>query len=665
MVFEFLKDLVIIFGISAVVVYTLGRLRVPSIIGFLLAGVIMGPHGFGLIGSVHEVEVFAEIGVILLMFTIGLEFSLKHLLMLRTAVLGGGFLQVAASVALIGALAVFVFQDTLRIALFDGALVALSSTAIVIKLLMDRAEINSPHGRSIVGILIFQDLCVVPFMLLIPILAGTGGSMQDILITMIKAAMVIGAVIASSRWGVPHLLHQVVRTKSRELFVITIILLCIGTALLTWELGLSLALGAFLAGIVISESDYAAQAISDVVPFKESFTGLFFISIGMLMDLRFLGHNLHLILPVVITILALKILSGTLAAYAIGQTVRHSVMTGFYLSQIGEFSFILAQSGKAQGLMTEDLYQVFLSASVLTMLATPLMVALSSPVSSWLVSRKLLGRFDRSQRGVAKDSYPKKKSGHVIIVGFGINGRNLARVLRESEIPYVILELNSNTVKAMKKKGEPIYFGDGTSPEILRKLRIHAARMLVIAISDAAATRRIVQVARREHPGIQILVRTRYVAEVDDLKELGANEVIPEEFETSVEIFSRVLSQYGLSGDAINDHVEKVRKDSYRMLRGLDLPRKELADHYEFLKGLSTETYRIPENCAADGRSLQEIQLRSRTGATIIAVQRALMIYQNPSPDFVFRAGDIILLIGDRESIDGAINYIGTTGRKS
>ncbi|HWR89822.1 MAG TPA: TrkA C-terminal domain-containing protein, partial [Dissulfurispiraceae bacterium] len=225
--------------------------------------------------------------------------------------------------------------------------------------------------------------------------------------------------------------------------------------------------------------------------------------------------------------------------------------------------------------------------------------------------------------------------------------------------------LNSNTVKAMKKKGEPIYFGDGTSPEILRKLRIHAARMLVIAISDAAATRRIVQVARREHPGIQILVRTRYVAEVDDLKELGANEVIPEEFETSVEIFSRVLSQYGLSGDAINDHVEKVRKDSYRMLRGLDLPRKELADHYEFLKGLSTETYRIPENCAADGRSLQEIQLRSRTGATIIAVQRALMIYQNPSPDFVFRAGDIILLIGDRESIDGAIDYIGTTGRKT
>lgn len=654
---EFLKTLFIVFGTSAIVVFILGRLKIPSIVGFLLAGVIMGPYGFELISDVHIVEVLAEIGVILLLFTIGLEFSLGNLYALRYTVFGGGHIQVLMTTGIIALISYFFFQQTMNAALFHGFLVSLSSTAIVIKLLFDRGEVTTPYGNTSVGILIFQDLCVVPLMLLVPILAGKGGGAGDIALIMVKATVVVVTVLFIARWGVPLVLHQVVHSKSRELFVISIMLICIGTALLTFELGLSLALGAFLAGIVISESEYASQAISDVLPIKESFIGLFFISIGMLMNLDFFGQHFLFILGIVAMIFLVKVFTSGVAAYVIGQSLKNSFQTGLYLSQVGEFSFILAVAGKMYGLITEDLYQLFISATILTMFITPFTVAASSSVSTWLVSRRMLRRFDSSQRGVEHETYPAKED-HVIIVGFGVNGSNLARVLKASEIPYVILELNINAVKAMKKKGEPIHYGDGTSLEILHKLSIQNARILVIAISDAAATRKIVQVARRENPSLNIIVRTRYVLEVEDLKKVGANEVIPEEFETSVEIFSRVLHHYNMPRNLVNEYIEKIRSDSYKMLRALKLPGKHLAEREEFLTGLGNETYLIKKDSRVDNHSLEEINLRAQTGATIIAIQRKDKIHHNPSPDFVLQAGDVVLLVGEKENIDRAIAYI-------
>jgi CPA2 family monovalent cation:H+ antiporter-2 len=479
---DFLKSLVIIFGLSAFVVFILGRLRVSSIVGFLVAGAILGPHGFSFIEDVHKVELLAEIGVILLMFTIGLEFSMKNLMMLRSQVLGGGLLQVILTTGAVILLSFFILKQGLNEAVFDGFLVALSSTAIVIKLLMDRAEINAPHGRASVGILIFQDLCVVPFMLFVPVLAGDGGGIKEITFTMFKAAIVVGIVLFAARWAVPHMLHEVVRTRSRELFVITIILLCIGTAFLTSKLGLSLALGAFLAGIVISESEYASQAISDILPFKESFMGLFFISVGMLMNTGFFVDNIFTIIMVVVGILILKSITGMISAAAAGQSMRVSVQTGFYLSQIGEFSFVLALAGKEAGLLTENAYQMFLSASVFTMLLTPFIIRVSPTMSGWVVSRLPFKSLERLRRRKEKQAFPAKKSGHVIIVGFGLNGSNLAKVLKESGIPYVVLEMNVNTVRNMKERGEPIYYGDGRSVEILNKVGVRRGEGIVVAI---------------------------------------------------------------------------------------------------------------------------------------------------------------------------------------
>ncbi len=657
MEFEFLKTLVIIFGVSAFVVFVLQKLKVPSVVGFLTAGVVLGPHGFGIVRRVHEVELLAEVGVILLLFVIGLEISLRNLKRIRSTILGGGLSQVLLTLVAATAIA-YPFLGKWSASLFTGFLISLSSTAIVMKMMFDRGEMDSPHGRLSMGILIFQDLCVVPFMLLIPILSGHQVSGSGVLWTLMKSAGILLAVILSARWLVPFLLHQIVRTRSRELFVITIILLCLGTALLTSSLGLSLALGAFLAGLVVSESEYAYQAISDILPFKDSLNGLFFISVGMLMNLTFLNENLAVTLCIVSIICLLKTVTGFLSVYWLGHPARVSVQTGLHLAQIGEFSFVLAVAGKSAGLITENLYQLFLSAAVWTMVLTPFVLRAAPGISAWMSSKKLLERLDRMKRRTEKEGFPARREGHVIIVGFGLNGRNLAEVLKEASVPYVVLEINNETVIETKKKGEPIFYGDGTSPEILHKLGIATARMLVIAISDPASTRRIVQVARKENPRLYIIVRTRYTAEVEDLLKLGANEVIPEEFETSIEIFARVLHHYQIPKNLLMEQVEKIRSGSYEVLRRLELPSRALPEKCEILLDIDTETYLITNRSYASGRSIKELRIRSTTGATVIAAKRGNEIIPSPGLEFTFAPGDVIYLIGSKESLSKAFTML-------
>lgn len=656
MEYEFLKSLEVIFVASAVVILLLYKLKIPSLVGFIISGIIIGPYGIGIVKDTHFIQILAEIGVILLLFTIGIEFSMAKLVRIKKAVLGGGGIQVLLTIA-VSALFTYIAIKDVNKSVFFGFLYALSSTAIVLKVLSEKGEIDSPHGRTMVGILIFQDLCIVPLMMLIPVLSGDLIDILDISIKMGKALLIIGIVLLSARWVVPLFLHQVVRTKSRELFLSTIILLCLGIALITSKFGLSLALGAFMAGLIISESEYAHQAISDILPFKDSFMGLFFVSIGMLMNIEFVFNNVLKIATIVLFIFGLKIITGTVSALIIGAPFRSSLYAGIGLAQIGEFSFVLAIAGKASGLITEDFYQIFLSSSIVTMILTPFILQIAPAASDWTVSRGIFKKISRLQRISASESFPKMKHDHVIIIGFGINGRNLATVLREAEIPYVVLEMNSDTVKEMKKKAEPIYFGDGTSKEILHKLWIQKARLLVIAISDPASTRRIVSIARQENPDIYIIVRTRYIIEVDDLKRLGANEVIPEEFETSIEIFSRVLHQYSFPRNIILDMVEKIRSNSYTALRNIEVPKRHLFEEYEWLPEIEMDGYRIPDGSHLSEKSIKELQVRKKSGVTVIAVRRDQKIHINPEPDFVFKAGDIVLFTGDKESMHNALKY--------
>ncbi len=650
----FLKDLVIIFACSALAIYFLHKFRVPSIVGFIAAGIIIGPYGLGLIENMREVEILAEIGVVLLLFVIGIEFSMAEFIRLRKpATLGGGFQVILTAAVTAGA--TFWLSGNIRLSLFMGFLVALSSTAIVLKMLMERGETDSPQGRSMVGVLIFQDLCVVPMMLVTHFLSGAGGGFSELALALFKASVIVAVVLVGARWAVPLMLHRLVRTKSTELFTISIIFTCLGIALLTAKFGLSLALGAFLAGLVISDSEYAYEATAKVLPFKDSFLGLFFVSVGMLIDLRYILGQISTVALAAAIVFVVKALIATSVVYAVQRSPRVAAVSGLGLAQVGEFSFVLAAVGKSAGILPEGLYQTFLSASLVTMIMTPFVINASPAIIKRTLS---FGPLRKLEPSPAVERYVGGLSGHVVIVGFGVVGRNLARSLKGTGISYVALELNNDIVLEERSKGEPIYFGDGTSRETLVKLNVQRARLLLVAISDPSAVRKIVSIARAANPETYILVRTRYLKEVEELRQVGADEVIPEEFESSVEILSRVLHLYNVARNVIDEHIEEVRKDSYAALRKPSAWRKPLATELPMLSEIVTETFLLKKDSRFVGRSLKDLRLRTETGATVMAVKRDDEIIQNPEADFSFSEGDIVLLIGKPGDISRALQYM-------
>jgi CPA2 family monovalent cation:H+ antiporter-2 len=645
-----LNDILVIIFLSVVVLYLCHRVRLPIIVGFLLTGVIAGPHGFGLVREIEAVKTLAEIGVVLLMFTIGMEFSLRSLLRIGRTVLLGGSVQLVLTI-LAGFGAARLLGYGCREAVFAGFLLSLSSTAIVLKTLQDRAEIESPHGNTALGILIFQDIAVIPMMLLIPLLAGAtdnGGASPFLLL--LKTAGIVLLVPVMSRWVVPWLFFGIAKTRSRELFLITTIALVMAVAWLTQRAGLSLALGAFLAGLIISESEYSHQALGDILPFRDVFTSFFFVSIGMLLDAAFFMRHPLVLIAAALAIVCVKTLTAGVAAYFSGLPLRSALVAGMALAQVGEFSFILSETGGAYGLVSGDAYQAFLAVSILTMMATPSLITLAPALAHAVVNKPLPRRL---KQGIApqKKEAPSRLENHLLIVGFGLNGKNLAHAARMAGIPYMILEMNPAFVRSEKAKGEPIYYGDATQEAILLHANIRQARSLVVVINDRAAARRITELGRRLNPGIYILVRTRYLAEINDLTRLGANEVIPEEFETSVEIFSRVLARYFVPKEDILKLITDIRADGYDMFRSLSRNAQPSCTMESCLPDLEISSFRITEEASVIGKTIGETELRKRYGVTLLVVNRNYTIISNPAADFVVAAGDVLFLVGEAGKI--------------
>ena len=560
-----LNDLLILLAASLPIAFLCSRFRLPVIVGFMLTGVVIGPAGLGLIHQSQDVELLAEIGVVLLLFTIGLEFSLKRLLEMKRLVLGGGGLQVTISILIVLGLSLAVGRSFNQ-SLFFGFLFALSSTAIVLKSYMDRLEIDTPHGRAGVGILLFQDLCIVPMMLLTPILSGKeGSSFGNIALRLGTALLVVAGIIITARTVVPFLLGHIMRLRSPEVFIIFVVLVSLGMAWLTSLFGMSMALGAFVAGLVLSESEYSHQIVSDIMPFRDVFNSLFFISIGMLLSVGFLFEHLLTVLLWVAALIVGKALITLLAMRLLGNSLRVAAMVGIGLAQVGEFSFILAKVGAAQGLLPVGDYQHFLAAAILSMIVTPLLISLAPRIGMALQSRFSSHSLLEPQLAHQTDEHELEK--HVIIVGYGLNGRNLSRVLQHAQIPYRVLELNAETVRQARSAGVPIEYGEAMRREVLAHAGIHRAAILVLAISDPLATRHVVALAREIRPDLHIIVRTRYLSELPELYKLGATQIIPEEFETSIEIFARVLEEYGVAPDIIRREAETVRRAGYEVLR--------------------------------------------------------------------------------------------------
>ena len=656
-----LGNLLVIFSVSIAVVFIFHQFRLPSIAGFLVAGALIGPHGLNLIGDIGTVQVLAEIGVVLLLFTIGIEFSLVQLASLRRLLFVAGPIQVG-SVLLVAWLGATVVGLTWQEGIFWGFLVSLSSTAIVLKALSNRGDSDSIHGRTTVGILIFQDLAVVPMMLLTPILASRGeGSGGSVLYTLAGSILVVGLIIVAAWYAVPKLLEHIVRSRSRELFLLTIIVLCLGIAWLTSLGGLSLALGAFIAGLVISESEYSHQAMADVLPFRDSFNSLFFVSIGILMDWRVLIDHTVLVGGLLLAILLVKFVAGGAASLAMNIPPRSAFMVGVALAQVGEFSFLLAQQGQESGLLRGAPYQVFLSVSVLSMIVTPFLMQWSPLMARRIEAVQRLRHWlpMRTEAHMLQTEGKQiRLKDHVIIVGYGLNGRNLARVLSETEIPHLALDLDGDTVRRESRHGVPIYYGDATNPNVLRHVKIEDAKVLVVAISDPFITRRTVQVAKGLNPKVRVVVRTRYLRELEELHDIGADDVVPEEFETSIEIFALVLRTYNLPQDFITIKAEQVRREGYALLRRSELP--ELAHHLRggTLTDAEVETCRIDDDSPAVGKTLMELSIRPRTGASVIAWTRDGVTESNPGLKTKLKGGDIVVLLGSRLQIRRAMSLL-------
>jgi len=645
-----LNDIVIIFGLAITTLFICHRLRVPAVVGYLLTGIFVGPYGFGLVKAVHEVEILAEIGIVLLLFTIGIEFSLKKLLQIRKSVLMGGSLQVFLTFLA----ALFIarrFGQAFGEAVFIGFLVALSSTAIVLKIIQERAEVDSPHGRTTLGILIFQDIIIVPMILVTPLLAGATGNLgESVLILLAKGIGIILLVMVSTKWIVPKVLYQITRTRNQEIFLLSVIVICLAVAWLTSMAGLSLALGAFLAGLIISESEYSHQALGNILPFRDVFTSFFFVSIGMLLDVGFLFQQPGTIALIALGILVLKSIIACFATVLLGLPFRSSILVGLALSQVGEFSFILSRTGVEHGLLSGNIYQMFLAFSILSMAATPFIIKLAPRAADIILRLPLPKRLISGFSPVSEIKVMGNKD-HLIIIGFGVNGRNVARAARLSGIPYAIIEMNPKTVRNEQAQGEPIYYGDSTQEVVLQQANIKDARIVVTAINDPAATRRITEVIRRLNQKVYLIVRTRYLQEMKHLYELGANEVIPEEFETSVEIFTRVLTKYLIPRDEIEALIAEIRSDGYEMFRSLSKKSSSFSDLTLQLPDVEISTLRVVERSPLVGKSLAGIELRKKYGVAVLAIRRNSQILSNPDVNMPFYANDVLFVLGPPDRI--------------
>lgn len=653
---EFLSESETILVAAIAVLLVSNRLRIPSVVGFLLTGVLIGPSGLGLVSTTERVEIFAEIGVVFLLFAIGLEFSLERLKQIRRFFFLGGSMQALLTTGLI-VLLMIPMGFSLPGAIFQGFLVTLSSTAIVLKLYADRRELDAPHGKILIGILLLQDFLIVPMIVLTPVLAGNvSASASSISLRFAGSLAVVALVFVVARYLMPRLLHLMVRTRIREVLVLGALAICLGMAMLTEFLEFSLALGAFIAGIIISESEYSHQVVAEVTPFRDVFNSLFFISIGMLLDLQFaLGHP-GPVLGLAGMILVVKAIAGGAAAAILGFPRRIVVVVALALAQIGEFSFVLLRVGQSQGILDRDLYQTFIAASILTMAATPLLIGVAPRLGA------VLGSWGKRGAREEPEEVPVRKlRRHVIVVGFGVNGRNLSRVLQAASIPYVIVELDADAVQHGLMDKKPMLYGDATRREILEHAGIETAEVVVFAISDLEAVRRAIRLARELNPGVLIIVRTRLVGEIEDLHRRGANEVIAEEFETSIEIFTRVLEHYHIPRNVIRAETRALRGEGYRMLRSpaqTKLPQSFL----DLLAAGTTEVFRLDDEHAAVGQTLRELDVRHRTGATIIAVVRGERPWPNPDPDMRLEAGDHLVLVGSHAEIEKAFDLLEPEG---
>jgi CPA2 family monovalent cation:H+ antiporter-2 len=648
--FPLLQDLLVLLVFAVIVVFLLQKIKLPSILGFLLTGIIIGPHGLSLVNHSEDVEVISEIGVILLLFVIGMELSIKQLISIKKSVFVGGFLQVGLTVALVSLVCIYLNFE-LNQAIFIGFLFSLSSTAIVLKVLQDRNEMHTPQGRNALAILIFQDIIVVPMMLVTPILAGkTDNVWESVGLLVLKTTVVLIITFVSARYLVPKFMHSIAKTGSKELFLLSTIALCFAVAFLTSEAGLSLALGAFIAGLIISESEYSHQATSIILPFRELFSSFFFVSVGMLLNLEFFFENAPMVLLIVLLVFIFKSLLAAIAIAVLKYPPRTYILTGLSLFQVGEFAFILSKVGISNGLLDEKTNQLFLAVSIFSMLITPFVIIFSEKISYGVLKIKPFKKIEEKKSHDFANFQTDELENHLVIIGYGINGSNLAKASKFANIPYIAVEFDAEIFQKEKKKGTPIIYGDASEDHILDMLNLHNAKALVIAISEPETTKVILNNIRSRNQILYIVIRTRYIKEIPELMALGADEVIPEEFETSIEIFSRILNNFLISEDEIEQFVHQIREDNYGLFQSKNRKLKG--------KPIKPTDYTIhtievgTDKSSIIGKTVESLECPVKYGVNILAISRKSKILDGIKSEEIIKNGDLLFVGGNHLAIE-------------
>ncbi len=644
-----LQDMLVLLGFSVIIVFIIQKFKISSIIGFLLTGIIIGPYGLSLVNAVEQVETLSEIGVILLLFVIGMELSIKQLSSIKKTIFIGGAFQIGGTI-LVASVFYHLLGHHWNESVFVGFLFSLSSTAIVLKTIQDKKEISAPYARNALGILIFQDIIVVPMLLITPLIAGESSNItMSILSLILKSIVVLIVTLISAKYVVPKLMYAIAKTNNKELFLLVTITLCFAIAFLTSIAGLSLALGAFIAGLIISESEYSYQATSIILPFRELFTSFFFISVGMLLNLQFFFKNFFIILLLVFVVLVVKSIIAAIAVAILKYPTKTAILTGLALFQIGEFAFILSKIGVDYHLLSEQTNQYFLSISITSMILTPFIIILSGNIANKFigVSQKL----GLQRNTLNEDEYivDENLKNHLIIIGYGLNGSNLSKAALASNIPFVVIESDAEKVKSARTKGIPIIFGDAAQEHILEAVNISTARSVVIAISNNYSIKNIIKSIRLLSKSIYLLVRARYIKDTPELIALGVDKVIPEEFETSLQIFNHVLHNFLVPEDEIEQIIEVFRANNYQLLKNNPNRRKTFAPNIDDFNIICLKINSDSNKFL--GESLKKIKLRTKYGINILAIKRNEKLLEIIQPSEILKHNDILYIQGNQNDI--------------
>jgi len=631
-----LIDAAIILAASFPILFLAKAIRLPQIVGYLLTGVLIGPHALALIAETAQVEAIAELGVALILFFIGMHVPLERIKSFGSTPIVSGLAQMLFTTALTAA-ALIPLGVEIKTGAFYGVLISLGSTAVVLPILSTRDEIGAPYARRFLGVSLFQDFAVIPLMLMVPAFAPASSAPPLSLIAwkVLIALLGIALLVILTKTVIPPLFRQINRLGSREGFTAGALVLIIATIALAERAGISAALGAFAAGVVVGDTDYSHEISAALRPFRDFLSSLFFASVGMLLDPSFVVRNFGMVVLTVVAVVLVKVGSAYPAFRLSRAQPRSSLRAAFAIAPVGEFSFLLAQAAKEFDILSRDHEQLFLSVAVITLGSASGLISFGKRLAAHMHDKPESSEESRGHGSLA---------GHIIIVGFGLNGQNVAKVLSQTAIPYVVVEEDPDRVAVARKLGGRVIIADGADPDALVAAGAERAVGIVIAISDPDGTRQIVKTCRRVSETLRIVVRTRYVAEVETLRALGADEVIPEEFETSIEIVMRVLQMFHVPGNVVAAQLRLLRDEGYKLLRDPEIKTFEARRLAAIVAAGTYETFLILPDSVAEGKRLGDLKLEGDRVSVPVLIRDGKT--KTPDHDEVLEVGDTLLLVG-------------------